>query len=225
MTTPDKPISAIDLRVGADYGQIMIYSDPAVDWEAAFSALDDAWDNERFIGTAGGLVDLLTPGTRNAETAMRVEVWTAEPPADTEEWFDEVDVDLDVPDGRLVFQAPESGGQIPVEVPAGSYRARVCGAGYTETVDAGADGDDFYRLRLWPRDRRRPGRPRPGPAVPSRSPPPRRAAAAQGNGMGSARIRPGGRAKFSTAPRTPARTGSRRSTPRPPPRGGYARSA
>ncbi len=152
MTTPREPLSAVDLRVAADYGQIMIYSDPAVDWDDAFDALEDAWDGERFVGTAGGLLDLLTPGTRNAETPMRIEVWSSVPPADTEEWFDEVDVDLDVPDGRLVFQAPESGGQIPVQVTAGRYRARVSGAGYTATGDEGSDGDDHYRLRLWPRE-------------------------------------------------------------------------
>jgi hypothetical protein len=115
------------------------------------SAFDDLTDNGRFVGKDGGMLVLNTPGTRNKNTSMRVEVWAAEPPADTENWMDEVDADFDLPDGRLVFVACESGVPIPVDLPANRYRARVSGSGYTETGDAGSDGDDFYRLQLWPR--------------------------------------------------------------------------
>jgi hypothetical protein len=167
MTATDLPALVVDLRVVSDYGQIMIYSDAAVT-DDDVSALDDAEDNGRFVGAGGGTLDLLTPGTRGSGIPMRVEVWATEPAADTGEWLDEVDVDLDVPDGRLIFQAPESGLPIPAELPAGAYRARVSGSGYTATGDAGSDGDDCYRLRLWPRTtdtepecrRARPGRDR-----------------------------------------------------------------
>jgi hypothetical protein len=158
MTKPDLPAFAADLHVAADYGQIYIYSDAAV---AGFDnddsdnlyldALDDAVDSERFVGTAGGLIDLMTPGQWNFNTPMRVEVWAAEPLADTDGWSHEVDVDLDVPDGRLNFAASGGGVPIPVELPEGRYRARVSGSGYTTRGAAGADGGDYYRLRLWPR--------------------------------------------------------------------------
>jgi hypothetical protein len=97
------------------------------------------------------LIDLMTPGQWNFKTPMRVEVWDAEPPADTDNWSHEVDVDLDVPDGRLFFEASGGGTAISVEMPAGRYRARLSGSGYTATGFAGANGDDYYRLRLWPR--------------------------------------------------------------------------
>jgi hypothetical protein len=155
MTNPDQPTFAADLHVSADYGQIYIYSDAAViedDEDNLFlDALDDAVDSQRFVGTAGGIIDLMTPGQWNFETPMRVEVWAAEPSADTDNWSHEVDVDLDIPDGQLIFQASGGGTPLPVELPAGRYRARISGAGYTALGHAGADGDDHYRLRLWTR--------------------------------------------------------------------------
>jgi len=39
-----------------------------------------------------------------------------------------------------------------VDVPAGRYRARISGWGFTEVGRTGADRDDSYRLRLWIRD-------------------------------------------------------------------------
>lgn len=157
MTHRDGPTFSADLHVAADYGQIYIYSEATEvgsqndEGNPYLDALDDAVDSGRFVGTAGGLVDLLTPGQWNFNTPMRVEVWAAEPPADTDDWSHEVDVDLDVPDGRLFFEASGGGTPIPVDLPEGRYRARVSGSGYTTLGAAGAEGDDYYRLRLWPR--------------------------------------------------------------------------
>ena len=151
------PIFEADLTVRADHGQIYIYSpegtrDGFGDSENVYlDALDDATQSRRFVGVAGGLVDLMTPGQWNWRTPMRVEVWSLEPPATSEEWDHEVDVDLDIPDGTLIFEASGGGGQVQTEVPAGSYRARVSGRGFTAIGFAGAEGDDAYRLRLWPR--------------------------------------------------------------------------
>ena len=162
--TTDVPLSAVDLRVAADHGQIYLYSvvllvfdeeddddDDDDDDNPYLDALDDAVDSGRFVGACRGLIDLMTPGQWNSDTPMRVEVWATEPAGDTDDWLHEVDVDLDVPDGRLVFEASGGGAQIPLEIPANRYRVRVSGAGYTERGAAGADGDDYYRLRMWPR--------------------------------------------------------------------------
>ena len=154
--TNDVPLSAFDLRVGADHGQIYVYSEEtldAADEDVFDDLLDDAADSGRFVGACQGVLDLLTPGQWNSDTPMRVEVWAVEPAADLDVWLYEVDADLDVPDGRLVFEASGMGGvKVTTDVPAGRYRVRVSGAGYTELGQAGADGDDFYRLRMWPRD-------------------------------------------------------------------------
>src|SRR2546428_5463197 len=112
------PIFEADLTVRADHGQIYIYSpegtrDGFGDSENVYlDALDDATQSRRFVGVAGGLVDLMTPGQWNWRTPMRVEVWSLEPPATSEEWDHEVDVDLDIPDGTLIFEASGGGGQV-----------------------------------------------------------------------------------------------------------------
>ncbi|MFF7705497.1 hypothetical protein [Streptomyces lydicus] len=145
-----------DLQVRADYGQIYIYSAASFDDDPQVSldALEDARGSRRFVGTAGagGFIDLLTPGQWNWKTPVRLEVFPAEPKGDTDEWEHEVDVDLDVPDGRLWFEpAGGSGNAVETKVPAGEYRVRVSGRGFAALGRAGAEGSDSYRLRLWAR--------------------------------------------------------------------------
>jgi hypothetical protein len=149
------PVLARDLVVSADYGQIYIYSPEVrredVAGDAYLAALDDATASRRFVGVANGLVDLLTPGQWNWETPMRVEVWVAEPAEDTDEWDHEVDLDLDVPDGQLVFEASGGGPTVATDIPAARYRVRVSGRGFADLGHTGVEGHDAYRLRLWPR--------------------------------------------------------------------------
>jgi hypothetical protein len=143
-----------DLVVAADHGQIYIFSiamrDPEIDDNPYLDALADATDSGRFVGVIPGLIDLMTPGQWNFDTPLRLEVWTAEPAADTHAWDHEVDVDLDIPDGNLYFEASGGGPESSTEVPPGNYRVRVSGKGFTEIGFGGAEGDDSYRLRLWP---------------------------------------------------------------------------
>lgn len=149
-----QPSSTADLDVEINYGQVYIYGEaPWADDpnnNAVLRALDDARQSGRFVGIADGLVDLVSPIQWNFHAPMRVEVWSFEPPADDGDWDQVVDVDLDVPDGRLWFEGSGGRDPIPCEVPPGAYRVRVSGRGYTEVAD-GAEGLDSYRLRLWPR--------------------------------------------------------------------------
>jgi hypothetical protein len=62
-----------------------------------------------------------------------------------------VDADLDIPHGQIVFEASGGGPGTTAYLPAGAYRIRISGRGFTELGFAGADGTDTYRLRLWPR--------------------------------------------------------------------------
>lgn len=144
-----------DLTVSAQHGQIFIFS-PEVhrldtEQEGFIEALNDALDSCRFVGTAFGLVDLVTPGHWNWETPMRVEVWAAEPEDDAGDWDHEVDLDFDAPDGCVFFEAAGGGLHYETDIPAGSYRLRVSGRGFTGVGLDAVDGDDSYRLRLWPR--------------------------------------------------------------------------
>jgi hypothetical protein len=155
-------LSVQDLIVAADYGQIYIFSyagedeDEDVDVNGGHlgAALNDATQSGRFVGVQPGFIDLLTPGQWNFHTPLRVEIWSAEPPDDRGDWDHEVDADFDVPDGRINFMFPTGTLNASADIPAGRYRARISGRGFTELGAAGADGDDSYRLRLWPRGQR-----------------------------------------------------------------------
>jgi hypothetical protein len=142
-----------ELDVASDYGQIYIF-DPETqqdDWandeesSAIFRAMDDAYESRRFVGYAKGMVDLLTPSQYNWKAPMRVEVCDAPPALDTDEWDHVVEVPLPVPSGTLCFAA--SGGREPIEIqiPAGTYRARLSGQGYVAGVEE-IEGQESYRL-------------------------------------------------------------------------------
>jgi hypothetical protein len=152
------PVLAMDIEVAADHGQIYVHGAGDRDGGDPFAenpyldALEDATSSGRFVGAAGNLVDVLTPCQWNFHTPMRVEVWAAEPAADTERWDHEVDIDLDVLDGELSFEGSGGARVTTVEVPADRYRARISGAGFTGLgAPNGDDSPEYYRVRLWPR--------------------------------------------------------------------------
>jgi hypothetical protein len=163
MAPDPEMISAQDLIVAADYGQLYINSLAAADEDEDFDeeegyevpALDDATESGRFVGVRPGFIDVLTPGQWNSRTPMRLEIWSAEPPDDRGDWDHEVDADFDVLDGRIYFKPSGTGDYgVPADIPPGRYRARISGRGFTKLGHAGADADDSYRLRLWPRGQR-----------------------------------------------------------------------
>jgi ribosomal protein S13 len=163
VTTDPEMISARDLIVRADYHQICISSRGGEDEDEGgydhighlHGASSDATESGSFVGVRPGFIALLTPGQWNWRTPMRVEIWSAEPPDDRGDWDHEVDADFDVPDGRISFMpSGGSGSAAEAEIPAGRYRVRISGRGFTELGRAGAEGGDSFRLRLWPRGER-----------------------------------------------------------------------
>ena len=161
------PEGSMSLTVVADYGQIYIYDVARLDSErrrqffadrekdvygdALQDALADGVKSRRFVGTSRGLIDLMTPGQYNFKTPMLVEVRQHEPGDDRQEWDHEVDLDLDIPSGVLLFEGSGGSGIQRIKVPPGRYRARVSGRGFVALGFRGANGNDSYRLRLWPR--------------------------------------------------------------------------
>lgn len=154
-------ISAQALIIPVDFGQIYVRAALAEpdEWDEdeqppELAVLDDAWESGRFVGVRAGFIDVLTPGQWNWHTPLQLELWSAEPPDVRAGWDHEVDADLDVTDGQLYIHGPQSATMdeiVNVSSPPGSYRVRVSGRGFTELGHAGADGEDSYRLRWWPR--------------------------------------------------------------------------
>ncbi|MGH3568263.1 MAG: hypothetical protein ACRDRH_19995 [Pseudonocardia sp.] len=157
-----QPSQVTDLEIDIDYGQVYLYGESP--WRpgeeddpgntAVLRALDDANAGNRRVGTADGVVDVISAVQWHWNAPMRVEVWEEEPPLDLSDFDDVVDVDIDLASGVLHFQA--SGGSEEIarcEVPAGRYRARIGGRGYDEATAGGAveGGPDSYRVQLWAR--------------------------------------------------------------------------
>lgn len=145
-------ISSHDFTMSVDDGQIHLFGTVFLDdYPNAYDdAVQDAISSRRFVGEAAGLVVLLTPGQSNDDTPLRLEVWAQEPPDDSERWDHEVDVDIDAPTGFVAVSSVGGEDEV-VHVPVGSYRARVSGRGFDLLGFAGANGEDSYRVRLFPR--------------------------------------------------------------------------
>lgn len=71
-----------ELEIEADYGQIYIY-DPATQLpdqdvtegdDPLQRAMEDGYESRRFVGYAGGLIDVTTPSQYNWKALMRIEV-------------------------------------------------------------------------------------------------------------------------------------------------------
>jgi hypothetical protein len=149
--------SADDLVVALDYGQFYLRTTEE-DPELAVDLLDEAHDADG-IAQQGGLVVVESPHQNNFEMPLRVEVWTAPPDGDIEEWEEAYEVHLDVGDDGLTYESPTLG-ITPLPVPPGSYHVIITGRGF---VGYGWPGSttpgDSWRIRLWPSD---------GPSRPTR---------------------------------------------------------
>ena len=146
-----------DLRVDTDFGQLYVY-DPATQEDAdllseerspLFRALDDATRSRRFVGVAGGLVDVNTPSQYAVRRPLRLEVWRRRPRLDATRWDHVVELSLPIPSGRLAFEASGGGPVHETTVPPGTYRLRFAGRGYVQTPE-GLEGKETYLLQLWP---------------------------------------------------------------------------
>lgn len=148
-----EPSQRVELEIAIDYGQVYILDQSAVDdlgTDAVMDALDDANNSGRYVGVAGRIVDFTVPIQYNFTAPMHVELWPEEPADDSANWDHLVDVDLDLPTGKLHFEASGGGEPITCDVPAGSYRARLGGRGWDLSNPQGGGLDD-YRVQLWAR--------------------------------------------------------------------------
>ncbi|MBB3695034.1 hypothetical protein [Sphingomonas sp. BK580] len=66
------------------------------------------------------------------------------------EWDHVVDVSLTLPSGELELEAWQEEPIDRISVAPGSYRVRVCLGGLDTLSEDGLEGDDHYRLTLWP---------------------------------------------------------------------------
>ena len=87
---------------------------------------------------------------RNMDVPVEVELVDHVPKPALEAWDHVAEASLDVPSGRIEIHEC-TGGSIDIfPVAAGPYRVRAYFGGLGTLSDDGLDGDDHYRLVLWP---------------------------------------------------------------------------
>ena len=140
------PLAVHHVSVAVEHGQILLSDAVHGDLDGIEDALDDAIDSGRYVGTASGIIDIMTPAADSTGTPVTIEEWATEPPDDRHDWHHEVDLDLDVPSGQLevhLTTGPITNGTITLTTP-GPRRLRV-------SARFADDRGDAYRLRTWPR--------------------------------------------------------------------------
>ena len=122
------------------------------------------WDHERNSGAPTDYDDedirrrikavpfvVVVQPERDMIVPVAIEV-LAEPPSDgtIEEWDHVAEASLDLPSGKLEIHECTGGSIDILCVPSGSYRVRVYFGGLSTLSSDGLDGDDRYRVVLWP---------------------------------------------------------------------------
>ena len=140
-------IDTINCTLFADYFQFYVA-------DTQFRAdTGEIWTTEatdRMLATGE---DLLAVGTaRNIEVPVAIELLSAPPDDDFDHWQQVIDCSLALTSGAFVAMGctdyqPDA---LTREITPGTYRARVSYRGLDTLSDDGLDGEDFYRVQLWP---------------------------------------------------------------------------
>jgi hypothetical protein len=132
----------------ADYSQFYLHD------QSSLGEFDGScWTAEavdRMLAVAPGTVAVGT--VRNMDVPVTVEVLDGEPGPDLSEWDHVTECSLEVPSGCIVVAGctDELRDAGRIDVSPGSYRARVSYGALDTLSEDGLDGDDHYRVQLWP---------------------------------------------------------------------------
>ena len=135
-----------EYKLFADYHQFYVQD------ESVEGNLGDSWTPEavaRDLAVAPGTIGIGT--VRNATVPVVVEITDGKPDDDTNGWDQVTECSIEVTSGRLVVAGctdyfPDAA---RIDVPPGSYRARIYSGNLNSLSDDGLDGDDHYRVVLW----------------------------------------------------------------------------
>jgi hypothetical protein len=131
----------------ADYFQFCLQD------ESAEGNLGGSWTDEavaRLLALAPGTIGVGT--VRNMDVPVDLELRDSPPDDDLSMWDLVNECSIEVPSGRIVVAGctdyfPDAAW---IEVPPGAYRARVYYGGLSAVSEDGLDGDDHYKIVLWP---------------------------------------------------------------------------
>lgn len=135
-----------DLVVYPEYFQFYLQDskeelDVAEEWQDA---------EETFVVATGRVLGVRT--ARDQDSCVTIQVSDHEPDEDLDEWDHVVDCSIAVPSGTLIVSGPTEDlfHAQRIEVMPGVYCARVYFGMLAEVDHEGFEGDDFYKITLWP---------------------------------------------------------------------------
>lgn len=133
-------------EIFADYHQFYIQDENA---PGDLTTWDEATTERMFI-LAEGMVGIGT--ARNMTVPVTVALHPSEPPRDDADWDRLAECSIDLPSGRFAIAGctdylPDAA---RVDLPPGVYRVRIAHGGLETLSEDGLEGEDRYRLQLWP---------------------------------------------------------------------------
>ncbi|WP_019904948.1 hypothetical protein [Methylobacterium sp. 77] len=105
-------------------------------------------DTARRIKT-GPFVVVVQP-ERNMDVPVEVEIRDEPPDLDLDAWDHVAEASLDLPSGKLEIHECTGGSVDVLTVSTGTYRIRTYHGGLGTLSEDNLDGDDHYRIVLWP---------------------------------------------------------------------------
>jgi hypothetical protein len=135
-----------EYKLFADYHQFYVQD------EGVEGNLGDRWTPDavaRDLAVAPGTIGIGT--VRNATVPVVVEITDGKPDDDMNGWGQVTECSIEVASGRLVVAGctdyfPDAA---RIDMPPGSYRARIYSGNLNSLSDDGLNGDDHYRVVLW----------------------------------------------------------------------------
>jgi hypothetical protein len=133
----------------ADYHQFYLQDEPVQ------GNLGDSWTQEatdRLLAITEGTIGVGT--ARNMTVPVEVEILQVEPRDSFDAWDQVNECSIDVQSGRIVVAGctdyfPDAA---RIQIAPGMYRARIYYGGLDTLTEDGLDGEDHYRVVLWPAD-------------------------------------------------------------------------
>jgi hypothetical protein len=131
----------------ADYYQIYIAD------EAMARHHDNMWTEKAYfeerVAVASGMIGIST--VRNMDVPVEVEVCESEPRDPFHGWDQVVDCSIEFRNGKLAVGGPGLDDEVPrITIKPGTYKARIFFGGLDTLSSDGLEGDDRYRIVLWP---------------------------------------------------------------------------
>ncbi|MYM59080.1 hypothetical protein GTG28_07575 [Vibrio sp. OCN044] len=142
-------MKSYSLEVFADYNQVYLH-DETIDPDLSVTWDDQAY--EKLIFVDHGCIALST--ARNMDVPFEIVVSDEKPDIDKKSWERIVYCGITLASGLLVVRGPSD--YLPdatrVKLKPGNYAAYVLYKGLTTLSEDGLEGDDYYKIILWPSD-------------------------------------------------------------------------